>query len=525
MNQAADPSRRPGWASKVKLGAYVVAAVAVFLLLRILPVDAIISLLRSWIEGLGVWGPVIFVGLYAVWTVAALPGAALTLAGGAVFGLWTGAVAVILGATIGAALAFLIARHLARARVERMTRNSPKLRAVYDAIGEGGWKVVAMLRLSPALPFNIQNYFYGVTAIGFWPCILATFVFIIPGTFMYVYFGFVAGQAAGGGGGTTTAEWILRGVGLLATVGVTVYITKLAGKRLKSRTELPEAEEKQADAGATAASAFTTAAVAAALLAGALYANTNRAAIRGLFGPPPVASSEAYAGQTDGPNFDHSAFDSLVREFVDEAGLVDYQGLQGRANDLNSYIRTIRQAPFEAMSRDGKLALLINAYNAFTLRLILDHYPLDSIRDIPSDERWDAVRWNVAGKTYSLNQIEHEEIRPKFAEPRIHFALVCAAIGCPKLRNEAFEPERLEAQLEDQTRYVHTHERWFSFDEQSNVARLTSLYNWYGGDFVQEAGSVLEFAAQYSSPLRRTLDEEEDVTIDWLDYDWSLNEQ
>ncbi len=212
-----------------------------------------------------------------------------------------------------------------------------------------------------------------------------------------------------------------------------------------------------------------------------------------------------------------------MNEYVDDAGYVDYAGLAERQSDLNGYLASLGSAPFDAMGRDEKLALLINAYNAFTLRLILDYYPLDSIRDIASGDRWDAERFKIAGTTYSLNQIEHEQIRPKFREPRIHFALVCAAVGCPKLRNEAFTGERLEEQLEDQTRYVHSHDRWFRFDAASNAVDLTQLYDWYGGDFKQEAGSVLQFASRYSPELKAALDAGAKPKVRWLDYDWSLN--
>jgi len=518
------------WTGKAKLAAFILIAAALLLTLRVLPVDALVGALKTWIEGLGFWGPVIFAGIYAVWTVAFLPGSVLTLAGGAIFGLWTGAAAVIVGASIGAGLAFLIARYAAREKVERMTRESPKLKAVYDAIGEGGWKIVAMLRLSPALPFNVQNYFYGVTSIGFWPCFIATTIFITPGTFMFVYFGHVAGLAASGGGETTLAEWALRGVGLAATIAVTVYITKLANKKLAEQTSIEATteepkEEKSAAAPASPASAAVWLVVAVLMLAGAAYANVNSQKIQGLFGPPPVETAEAYERKADGPDVDHATFDALLQAFVDEEGYVDYDGLAERADELDAYLATLAEAPFEAMGRDQKLALLINAYNAFTLRLMLDHPDVDSIRDIPAEDRWDGVRWNLGGRTLSLNQIEHEEIRPKFAEPRIHFAVVCASVGCPPLRSEAFTAERLEEQLESQAEYVHQNDRWFYYEPGDEVVEFTQLYSWYGGDFEQSAGTVLDFAARYSADLRAALDGGVTPAIEWLDYDWSINEQ
>lgn len=197
-------------------------------------------------------------------------------------------------------------------------------------------------------------------------------------------------------------------------------------------------------------------------------------------------AGETYAEKPDGPRFDHTLFNNVLGKYVsDQGGLVDYAGLRKDTVGLDAYIAALARAPLAELGRSERLALLINAYNAFTLRLILDRYPVKSIKDIPTDLRWDAKRWNVGGNTWSLNQIEHEQIRPHFKEPRIHFALVCAARGCPPLRNEAYVAGKLEEQLEAQAQYVHTHEGWFQFDAKKGVARLTSLYKWYGGDFEQ----------------------------------------
>ena len=105
----------------------------------------------------------------------------------------------------------------------------------------------------------------------------------------------------------------------------------------------------------------------------------------------------------------------------------------------------------------------------------------------------------------------------------MHFALVCAAVGCPPLRNEAYDPSRLDRQLDAQARYVHRHATWFQFDARSNVLRLTALYNWYGGDFEQVAGGTLQFAARYSPELRQALDSGATPRIEWRPYDWTLN--
>ena len=244
-----------------------------------------------------------------------------------------------------------------------------------------------------------------------------------------------------------------------------------------------------------------------------------------LFGPPEATLTEAYRDQPGGPAFDHSAFDALLAKHVDEDGWVDYEGLQADVDKLDRYIESLGQAPLEELGRDQKLALLINAYNAFTLKLLLEHYPISRILDIQSAQRWDAVRWNVGEETWSLNQIEHEQIRPMFREPRIHFALVCAAVGCPPLRNDAYLAERLEAQLQDQAEYVHRHKTWFDFDAEAGIVRLTQLYLWYRADFEQVRSDMLEYAARFSIELKEALDAGKKPRITWLEYDWNLNSQ
>jgi len=247
--------------------------------------------------------------------------------------------------------------------------------------------------------------------------------------------------------------------------------------------------------------------------------------LRDVLGPPAVSAAEAYADAPDGRTFDHARLDALLRAHVDGEGLVDYEGLDRESTALDAYLATLADAPFEQLGRDERLALLINAYNAFTLRLILDHRPLDSIKDIPSGKRWDDRRFRLAGEMLSLNQIEHERIRPRFREPRVHFALVCAARSCPPLRAEAYTGERLETQLADQTRRVHSGARWLRFDPVSGTLHLTKLYDWYGSDFLQAAPSVEEYVAAHVSSVRAALDTGRSVKIRWLPYDWSLNER
>ncbi len=274
------------WVSRASV---LLALGGVLLVIRATPVDLLLQALKSWVAGLGPWGPITFALIYAAWTVTLLPGSALTLAGGAVFGLGWGFAAVICGATLGAALAFLIARYVAREKVSSMARRNQRFGAIDQAIGEGGWRIVALLRLSPAIPFNLQNYLYGLTPIRFWPCVLTSFLFMMPGTLLYVYLGYVGGQglAAASGGGVSTERWALLGIGLAATVAVTVYVTKLAQRALAQQTGLAEAPRNSGPAAATAPRRpWLMAALAVLFFSAALYANLVPGMLADLFGLP-----------------------------------------------------------------------------------------------------------------------------------------------------------------------------------------------------------------------------------------------
>jgi len=511
---------------------------ALLTIVRLLPTGQAMESMKDWIAGLGIWGPVVLALLYVVATVLFVPGTILTLAAGAMFGLITGMITVSIGSTLGASLAFLIARYLARNKIAAMADRNRRFGAIDRAIAEGGWKIVALLRLSPAIPFNVQNYLYGLTRIRFWPYVVTSWLAMLPGTFLYVYLGHITGAAVAAERARTPAEWAMLGVGLLATAVVTVYITRLARNKLKEQMQDVSEEGKSSandhdehhrdghDA-ARLRSTVILAAVSVVMVGAACYvyysAETIERWLGGLLGPPRVEMKEAYAESPAGPSFDQSALDTLLHQHVDADGWVDYDGLQTDEAKLDEYLDAVAAAPFDALGRNEKLALLINAYNVFTLKLILEHLPIESIMDIPAADRWDAVRWNVGGHVWSLKQIEHEQIRPKFVEPRVHFAWVCAAVGCPPLRNETYIPARLDQQLDEQAEYVHHHATWFQFDAQSNLLHLTKLYDWYGDDFTQVAGSAATFAARYSPELQQALERGSSPTVKWLPYDWKLN--
>ncbi len=213
--------------------ALAILAAGLLLIGRQVPVGPALIELETWVAGLGPWGPVVFGLIYVAAVVLLVPASVLTLIAGALFGLGVGTIVVSLSSTLGAALSFLIARYLARDAIARRLSQTPRFAAIDRAIAENGWKIVAMLRLSPAVPFNIQNYLYGLTGIRFWPYVLTSWIAMLPGTFLYVYLGHAGriGLEAASGGGTRTrgpAEWGMLAVGLLATVAVTIYLTRLA---------------------------------------------------------------------------------------------------------------------------------------------------------------------------------------------------------------------------------------------------------------------------------------------------------
>lgn len=194
----------------------------------------------DWVDGLGVWGPVVFAVGYAVATVAFIPGSLLTLAAGAIFGLAKGTVIVFIGATVGASLAFLVARYVARKPIERRTRDNPKFAAIDRAVGKEGLKIVTLLRLAPIFPFNLMNYGLGLTKVRFWDYVLAS-IGMIPGTFLYVYYGKALGSLAAVAGGAEVDRgagyWAVFGVGLVAALAVAIYVARIARRALADEVE------------------------------------------------------------------------------------------------------------------------------------------------------------------------------------------------------------------------------------------------------------------------------------------------
>ncbi|MBI3008145.1 MAG: DUF547 domain-containing protein [Candidatus Omnitrophica bacterium] len=226
----------------------------------------------------------------------------------------------------------------------------------------------------------------------------------------------------------------------------------------------------------------------------------------------------AFAEET---HFEHSLYGEVLAKFVDD-GNVDYVTLRNNPALLNDYLRkTAELDPKElaSMTRYERLAFYINVYNALTLKVIIDHYPVKSIKDIPGV--WDKIKFKVAGSEFSLNQIEHEILRKEFKEPRIHFALVCASIGCPKLSNEPFNGIDMNKQLDRKAHNFINDKTKVRLDKDNKILYLSSIFKWFKEDF----GDVVEFAGRHLPEDDVRFVKEKKPRIKYLDYDWSLNEK
>ncbi len=238
MTDSTDSEKEAG-TSKWKWLIGLIAIIGVFVALKFLIPKEWWEGLQSWIEGLGPWGPIIFILIYIVAAVALVPCSALTVVAGFVFGVVWGTVWVSIGSVLGAAASFLIGRHFVRDWVEKKTADNKNFQAVDKAIETGAFKIVTLIRLSPLFPFNLLNYFFGVTKVRFWTYVLGSWIGMLPGTIMYVYIGHLGGLAADSGNETTdTAKTWLYVAGFVATVIVTVIVTRSAKKALNAQTDV-----------------------------------------------------------------------------------------------------------------------------------------------------------------------------------------------------------------------------------------------------------------------------------------------
>lgn len=220
----------------------------------------------------------------------------------------------------------------------------------------------------------------------------------------------------------------------------------------------------------------------------------------------------------------HAIWDKLLKTHVDKEGFVNYKGFIRDSSKLNEYLDLLSAAnpKDDKWSKEEQMAFWINAYNAFTVKLIIDHYPVSSIKDIKKgiafvNSVWDIQFIKIGGDTYDLNNIEHKILRSKFKDARIHAAINCASYSCPALRDEAYTAEKLDKQLTDAMRkFVNDPKR---NKVSAKKAEISEIFKWFRKDFTRDAGSIRGFLNRYAD---KKLDA--NGKISHLDYNWNLNE-
>lgn len=242
------------------------------------------------------------------------------------------------------------------------------------------------------------------------------------------------------------------------------------------------------------------------------------------------------------PEFDqsHQGWTTYLQKHVSVKGAastVDYKSIKRDPKELQEYLQSlgaVSKGEFDRFSENEKLAFLINAYNAYTVKLVADHYPVKSIKDIgersfsnPTASPWKKKFFQLFGEERSLDNIEHDMIRKQFNEPRIHFAVVCASVGCPALRSEAFVATKIEKQLEESAQNFLSDKGRNRYLPEAKKLELSSIFKWYGSDFPKKYGSLEAFLAprMTTSPEHQKIIRDKNADISYLDYDWSLNEE
>jgi hypothetical protein len=250
-------------------------------------------------------------------------------------------------------------------------------------------------------------------------------------------------------------------------------------------------------------------------------------------------------------SFSYEDYASVLKAYVDDNGMVDYKGLKTNRDKLDNFVvalSLLSAQVFEKWDKKAQTAFWINAYNALTLKVIIDHYPIkasfvtslvypkNSIRQISGV--WDTITFQVMGKPMTLDEIEHGQLRKHYNEPRIHMAIVCAAMGCPPLRNEPYTGDRLDSQLDDEAQRFLANPEKFHVDPEKKTIFLSPVFQWFGKDFIPsynpsgksgkysaQQRAVLNFISKYLDSETKAFMSEENFEIQFLKYDWSLNEK
>jgi uncharacterized membrane protein YdjX (TVP38/TMEM64 family) len=442
-----------------------------------------VARLKQWIESYGALAPVIFIAGYVLATVFFVPGLPITVLGGVAFGPVWGTLYVWIGAMIGLGLAFLVARYAVRSTVERWVQASPRLARMDGQVAAIGWRIVMLTRLVPVFPFNLQNYAYGITRIGFWPYFITSSICILPATAAFTF----AGGALSEGRGD-----VKRTLGYLAIGGILLVLISLIPRWLQRKSTLAGDLLK-----AVAIAAFLGAALPAQAADGDAYARLLKAHVR----------PGAVSGIT--------------------LSLVDYTAVKADPDYARALGALAETRPGSLTTDAERIAFWVNAYNLAAIKAVLDQYPTASIRDggslfLPI---WKKKVATVGGTAHSLDEIEHDILRKMFKEPRVHFAIVCASLSCPDLRADPYDPARLDAQLDEQTAaFLSNATKGVRPGGDGKTARVSSIFKWFAGDFSGSGGVAAFIRAKAGPGLRGSVGALSDVGLSYLDYDWSLND-
>lgn len=501
----------------LRLAAVVLILVGGFLIVRLTPAGEYMTR-----EGVGAaieqlrghpWAPAIFVVVYAAATALAVPGTILTLVGGAVFGFYWGTLYNALAANIGANAAFGVARGLGRDAVRRLAgADSKALDRLDGVIGRHGFQGLLTLRLIPLVPFNVLNFGSGLLPLKWSTYAIATAIGILPGTAVYTFFAESLLQGAQGASRSAFARLLLAG-GLLVLLSFLPAILKRLGVRLPGMGTMAVAGILAVAGAMTAPGAVTAAA-------------SPHQSPAGL--PDHGDFTQALSGGVHGGDVDYRA---LAESYAEPTGLADYL----------RQLESTTPAALEAAPAPHRLAFWINAYNACMLKRVVESYPIEpagGLRGLrnraagrPANSVWQikdvftGPHCPVAGALRSQDEIEHEIIRP-MGDPRIHFAVNCAARSCPPLVPSAYDGASLDRQLDERVAAFMADSTHFSVTvghDGRPVVRTNRVLEWYGDDFGGEAG-LLSFLAGYASGGIREALHSPEAQLEFFDYDWTLND-
>lgn len=239
-----------------------------------------------------------------------------------------------------------------------------------------------------------------------------------------------------------------------------------------------------------------------------------------------VEADSRTQASVDVVSFSHDLFNQVLQEHVDKEGRVNYTKLKANPEKLERYLDLLAVAKPTELPYNAQLAFWVNAYNALVIKGVIDHYPTTSVRKV----KWfggffSRLKFQVAGETYTLNQIEHGIIRTEFVDPRVHFILVCASTSCPPLENSAFSAETIEERLETATFNFIQNPEQVRIDRVKRRVYLSKIFKWYDDDFTEGYEGVADFLTDYLPPEDAEFLASTDVKLHHLDYDWTLNDQ